>query len=410
MRESSRARLKGAAQNFGLLALSTLVAVGGAEWFLRRYRPERGLVYQLAPRYHHTLVPGARKLFRHGAANGGGLVLTTVNSEGFRGDELRTDGAPRVVVYGDSFIEAEFATLPETFAKRLEARLGAGLGHPVEVVNAGVNGYGPDQALRRFEDEAQRLRPALVVFSIFADNDFGDVLRNRLYRLDPEGRLAEGGGIIGIFLRRDFEEAAERTPFHLLRGFERLLRGRRRAAEVREQQLPEKLARYIPRSIDLCRQEYEAIVVRGQREVTSVLWDHYDADVSLSPGSPAAVYKLRLFEAVLGRIRAVTLAVGVPALVLVIPSPIDVCPNYDVRVDPEAFPEYRPSRLSAEAAGAVLRQGLPVVDLFGPFRDAGADGMYYRHGNDHWNAAGQDLAARLVAERVLAEGWLGPVR
>jgi hypothetical protein len=50
------------------------------------------------------------------------------------------------------------------------------------------------------------------------------------------------------------------------------------------------------------------------------------------------------------------------------------------------------------------------VDLFAPFREAGADRMYYRHGNDHWNAPGQDLAARLVAERVLAERWLGPAR
>ncbi len=262
---------KSAAQNLGLLALSTLVAAGGAEWVLRRYRPERGLVYRLAPRYHHTLVPGARKLFRHGAANGGGLVLTTVNSDGFRGDELRADGVPRVVVYGDSFIEAEFATLPETFAKRLEARLGAGLGHPVEVVNAGVNGYGPDQALRRFEDEApgsgprswcSRSSPTTTSATCCATVSIGSTMT---------GRLVEGRGIVGIFLRRDFEEAAERTPFHLLRGFERLLRGRRRAAEVREQQLPEKLARYIPKSIELCRQEYEAVVVRGQSEVTSVL-------------------------------------------------------------------------------------------------------------------------------------------
>jgi hypothetical protein len=79
-------------------------------------------------------------------------------------------------------------------------------------------------------------------------------------------------------------------------------------------------------------------------------------------------------------------------------------------VDKAAFPQYEPSRLSAEAAAAARRQGLPVVDLFGPFREAGADGLYYRHGNDHWNAAGQDLAAQLVAERVLREGWLGFAR
>jgi hypothetical protein len=278
------------------------------------------------------------------------------------------------------------------------------------VVNAGVNGYGPDQALRRFEDEAARLKPALVVFSVFADNDFGDVLRNRLYRLDGAGRFVEGGGIVGIFLRREFEEAADRTPFHLRRGLERLLRGRRRAAIVREQQLPEKLARYIPKSIELCRREYEAVVVRRQTEVTGVLVDHYDADVSLRPASPAAIHKRQLFEKVLGRIRAATRAARIPALVLVIPSPIDACLNYDVRIDRAAYPEYEPSRLSAEAAGAARRQELDVLDLFGPFREAGADRLYYTHGNDHWNAQGQDLAARLVTDRILAEGWIANSR
>ncbi len=75
-----------------------------------------------------------------------------------------------------------------------------------------------------------------------------------------------------------------------------------------------------------------------------------------------------------------------------------------------SFPDHVPSRLSAEAAQAARRQGLPVVELFAAFREVGADRLYYRHGNDHWNAEGQDLAARVVAERVLAEGWLGRSR
>jgi hypothetical protein len=75
-------------------------------------------------------------------------------------------------------------------------------------------------------------------------------------------------------------------------------------------------------------------------------------------------------------------------------------------VDTKVYPEYDRRRLSREAAGAAQRAGLPVLDLFDPFRQAGADRLYYRHGDDHWNAAGQDLAARLVAERIVAEGWL----
>jgi SGNH hydrolase-like domain, acetyltransferase AlgX len=186
---------------------------------------------------------------------------------------------------------------------------------------------------------------------------------------------------------------------------QRLLRGRRRAAEVREDFLPRKLAKYLPRSIELCRQEYEEIVVRRQGSVTELIRDHYDADVTLDPGSPAARYKRNLLEAVFGRVRAVTSAAGVPALVVVIPSPIDVCDGYDVKVDSALYPEYTRSRLSDEAAAAARRPGLPVVDLFEPFHASGADRLYYHHGNDHWNATGQDLAAQQVAERILALRW-----
>ena len=391
-----------------MLAASSVLAVGAAEWGIRRYLPQEGLIYRLDPRYHYSLAPKARKLFRHAPQNGGDRVLVTINSEGFRGPELRARPPLRVVVYGDSTIEGEFARLPETFAQRLEVRLTTLLHAPVEVVNAGVDGYGPDQALRRFEDEAARLRPQLVIFSVFADNDFGDLLRNQLYRLDDAGLLVDGGGVLSVFLRQEFEAAEQRTSLHLLRGVQRLLRGRRRAAEVRAERLPEKLAAYLPKSLELCRAEYEHAVVRGLRVVTSVFVDHYDADLSLTPGSPAAQYKRALFEAVLGRIHAAARAASVPALVLVIPSPIDACDSYDVKVDRATFGEYVASRLSGEAAEAARRQGLPVVDLFAPFREAGADLLYYRHGNDHWNAAGQDLAARLVSERILAEGWLGP--
>ena len=98
-----------------------------------------------------------------------------------------------------------------------------------------------------------------------------------------------------------------------------------------------------------------------------------------------------------------------PILVVVVPPAID-CDAFDVKVDRAAYPRYDPARLSRAAAEAARRQGLPVLELREPFRAAGADGLYQRHDDDHWNARGQDLAARLVAERVLAEGWLSPAR
>jgi lysophospholipase L1-like esterase len=333
-------------------------------------------------------------------------VLFVVNSDGFRGDELRPQPGLRVLVYGDSFVEADYTPLPETFTKRLEARLASALARDVETVNAGVAGYGPDQALRRFEDEAGRLRPAAAVLVVYAGNDFGDVLRNRLYRLEG-GRLVEGGGFVAESLWWQFEDARRRTPYHLLRGLKRLRNARRRAGASAE--LEEQLARYVPRSLEMCEEDYRRIVVQGERAVDSVFRDPYDADIALWPDSPAAVYKRELLEAVLGRWRDAAAAAHVPVLAVVVPPAID-CDAFDAKVDRAAYPLYDPARLSHAAAEAAGRQGLPVLELRDAFLAAGADGLYQRRDDDHWNARGQDLAARLVAERLVAEGWLSAAR
>jgi len=246
-------RLRGLVQNLGLLAAASLFAVAGAEWLLRSWAPQAGFVYRLDPRCHYTLAPGTRKLHRNSAPNGGRRVLFVVNSDGFRGDELRSGPGLRVLVYGDSFVEADYTPLPETFTKRLEARLASALAQDVEVVNAGVTGYGPDQALRRFGDEAARLRPAAAILVVYAGSDFGDVFRNRLYRLDG-GRLVEGGGFVSESLWWQFEDARRRTPYHILRGLRRLGNAHRRAGASGELQW--QLARYVARSLEMCEEEY----------------------------------------------------------------------------------------------------------------------------------------------------------
>lgn len=397
-------RLRGLAQNLGLLAVATILAAAGAEWLLRTWLPQAGFVYRLDSRSHYALAPGTRKLYRNSEPNGGRRVLFVVNRDGFRGDELRRGPGFRVIVYGDSFVEADYTPLPETFGERLEVLLTSALGRRVEVVNAGVNGYGPDQALRRFEDEAGRLRPAAAVLVLYAGNDFGDVLRNRLYRLEG-GRLVEGGGFVADSLWWQFEDAQRRTPFHLLRGLRRLRNAHRRG-EASPSPVRQTHETYVARSLQMCDDEYQQVVVRGDRAVDDVFRDHYDADVALQPGSPAAEHKQSLLEAVLGRWREAAAAARVPVLVVVVPPAIDACDAFDVKVDRAAHPGYDPSRLSRVAADAARRQGLPVLELYSPFRAEGGDLLYQRRDDDHWNARGQDLAARLAVERLLAESWL----
>jgi len=93
--------------------------------------------------------------------------------------ERRPDRA-RVVVLGDSYVEAMQVDLEETFLSRLERATGA------EMIDAGVSGYSTDNELRAFAERDRRFGADVVLLVFFVGND---VLENgaRLYLENPHG-------------------------------------------------------------------------------------------------------------------------------------------------------------------------------------------------------------------------------
>jgi hypothetical protein len=179
---------------------------------------------------HETLyrpIPGALRESQREPQNGGERIVYRINSRGFRGDELEAQPRARVAVYGDSFIHAYYSAQEHTFAARLEHYLSERLGFPVEVVNAGVAGYGPDQELVKMQRELGELRPDLVLIAIFAGNDFGDVARNKLFRLEADGRLRRNSFTIAPELTREMEVQRDESVL------KRVLRDGLRALAVR---------------------------------------------------------------------------------------------------------------------------------------------------------------------------------
>jgi hypothetical protein len=387
--------------NVLLAAAAVCVGVLLIEVGLRLFRADYfASIYRLEPHHLHELVPGARRIFTREPVNGGGEHPVQVNSRGFRGDELLAPGAARrIVVYGDSFIAGEFSDLDATFARRLGAKLSDALGTPVEAVNAGVVGYSPDQESLRMEQELGWLQPELVVVAVFADNDFGDLLRKKLFRLDGAGALEPNPFTIAPSLRAQFWRA-EHSPL-TVRLATRIL------AAVSVPKLEPHAA--IEDALARSRREYQETVVEGNREVWELLAGHYDADVSLEPESESARYKVALMDAVLQRIQRIARENGVPLVLLIIPSPVDAIEDYELgTVDVNAHPAYRPETLTDRVEAIAVRHQIPSVNLFAPFRERGASALYFRGNDNHWNDAGQDFAAALTANFVLSQGLLAP--
>ncbi|HEX5136245.1 MAG TPA: SGNH/GDSL hydrolase family protein [Planctomycetota bacterium] len=377
-----------------LLLLFTLALAGGAaegamrllfgEWF--------SSLFEFHPRYIYTLRPHARTRQMLAPVNGGKSVVTEINSAGYRGPELRAKSPCRVAVYGDSYILAAFTDFDETFGARLERKLSEAV-PGVEVVNAGIIGYGPDQLSLKMEDELPRLRPDLVVLSL-CPNDFGDLLRNKLFRLDDAGGLLPNAPHISEALKREFRGAS--SDLFLAKAISKF---RRRFATHATPSVEDDLAR--------CRREYESYVVEGNNDVADAFQDHDDSDFRAAPDGAGARYKRMLMAGVLRRIRETCAKQGIPVVVLLIPAALDACETFDGRsVDVAKYPAYRRSAITDAMAEAAAAADLPVVNLFPVFRTGDAGRLFLHESDDHWNAAGQDVAAEQVARYLREKGLL----
>ncbi|MBX3027546.1 SGNH/GDSL hydrolase family protein [bacterium] len=97
-------------------------------------------------------------------------------------------GALRILLLGDSFVEALQVPIEQTFARGLEQRLGAALGRPVEVVSMGVSGYGTASEYLWYREVGRRFHPDIVLLSFYPGND----VRNNSPTLEPTLRPVYG--------------------------------------------------------------------------------------------------------------------------------------------------------------------------------------------------------------------------
>lgn len=153
----------------------------------------------LFPAYHESVTYGPYTLrrlqpsteFRHKSADGTWIFRT--NAQGFRDTENyeyeKLEGLKRVLCLGDSQTQGFEARQDQTFPAVLERRLGR-LGHRVQVLNAGIAGFGTAEQLAFLEQEGARYQPDVVVLGWYI-NDLSENEKSGLFRVE-EGVLKEG--------------------------------------------------------------------------------------------------------------------------------------------------------------------------------------------------------------------------
>jgi len=201
-----------------------------------------------------------------------------INNFGFRDSDFDIDkgSVGRILFFGDSFIMGLNVNSEYTIPSQLEKKVA----DKFEVYNMGVHGYGPDQSLLQLQQFGEKFKPEIVVFSVFADNDFNDLYKNRLFSLDDQGDLKKNKG------------------------------------NLVTESLPVLRTKYLYDYLNFFKRGVECLYLK--KLFSDLFYDNYDDHWK---GSHE---KFLIMEAVLKEVKKVTDNIGSKLLVLVIPSDLEV--------------------------------------------------------------------------------------
>jgi hypothetical protein len=394
---------------------SILFSVGIAECGLRLHHTGslRGLSGEHSLRMPHetrgwALEPDASSFQR--TLDYGVLVRT--NALGMRDrphDPLPAPGSFRIVVLGDSFMEAYQVPLEQSLPYLLQERLAP---RGVEVLNLGVGGYGTAQALLALEEEGLHYRPDLVVLAFYAGND----VQNNSYAIEAALHGEDEPSTFSRPYARASSLDAElewRPPDRArLEPYARRWRERRHSSlhALRRMLQPAMVVNLVEQATGRFwsrisgRDPFDPQLVFGWpflREVS-------DPDVARLWQEAWTATRRLLLE-----IDHVSRSAGARFAMLVVPTQLQVDLRTRASVQ-TAYPDlhFDPLRINRELERFCAEAGIPLLDPTPALAREEAAGrpVYYVLEDHHWNAAGQALATDLLAEFLVERSLVPSVR
>lgn len=191
-------KLRGLVFNLIIFGTSLLVMLVLLEVVTRRLLPLwPDPISDFDPRLGYSHVPGASGWWVSIINPLEFRTWVTINSHGLRDHEIdleKPEGITRLLVIGDSVVDALEVPLEATFVKQLENNLRVS-GYPVEVINGGHYGYGTDQELLFYQYKGHEFDPDLVVLAFYPGNDVLDNSSSYTLSAKPYFELAADGSL-----------------------------------------------------------------------------------------------------------------------------------------------------------------------------------------------------------------------
>ncbi len=375
------ARLRPLLANLLLLSASLAMAAVLAEIGLRLFRPqplEAAYVWADGTLRH-------RPSFEYTYTRSEFSSTVRFNSVGLRGEEVSTarrPGVPRVLFLGDSFVEGKQVGEKEVLTAVLQA-LTADEGRPLEVINAGIAGYGTGEELILWQRLCRGLNPDLVLVG-FYPNDVRNNADRRLFEL-KEGRPAQVREpplpkVRWIYDARRFLSSHSHLYMLGNLALEELAAGRR--ADVRDRGQSPRAGEPL---------EAEEVFARTPSRQVEEGW--------------------RLSLALLEELRRQVEAAGARFAVVVFPTRFQVDDALweeharKIGLDPARYDLRIPQRALGQWSAAA---GVTVLDLLEPFRSSNVSNTFYYRLDAHWNPPGHRLAAESILAGLRAGRMIEP--
>ena len=333
-------------------------------------------------------------------------VTVRINAKGLRDqphDYEPEAGVFRIIVLGDSFMEAYQVPLEDSLPYRLQERLGQ---RRVEVINLGVGGYGTAQQYLYLRDEGLRYRPYVVVMAFFTGNDVQNNSR-------PLQELLWGADALKAF-GRPYAHVGELESDILWE-----LPDSKRLTQVAKRR----------------RQKRARLGYRIVKQIQpAVLFGAFEAAVAAAgldaPGKrtyePDALFGWAfrrehgaedvwdeawlVTQRLILETQRLAASHGARFALLIVPTNFQV--ERDSLRDLEAaFPslDFDSTRINRALARFASSSGVPILDLTDSFVEANERepaSLYHQREDKHWNAQGHELAAAELERFLERQGWL----
>jgi hypothetical protein len=330
-------------------------------------------------------------------------VAIETNRAGFRDPDSHPYFGGRVAVIGDSFVFGSGVPKGDVFTSRLSRA-----DPQFNVWNFGVPGSGPFNALYLWRDYAREVRPQVLVVAVYAGNDASDAKREAsearprfvilarakmlYHRLRASSRDQKQAAVVSTAASHGWNAFGIDNP-----ATEEALLAAAQKRGVSADSVRARLAA-IPDSL-----KADALAFRSNPfNLAEAVLDPDGLQHNLLLDTPAMKQGWDALEAALKRLHRDVESANSTLLLVCIPAAVQVDSTYwwskqlGVRFDDRVL---RDTVFQDRLAQFARQEKLQLIDLLPAMRKRSSSRLYYEQ-DGHWTAAGHDVAARVIAERL----------